>query len=46
MLNQFYVATTSPDRWTLTVNTSKTKVVIFRKGGRLPANIQFNYKGI
>ena len=35
------------DRWKLTVNKSKTKihVVIFRKGGRLPANLQFNYKG-
>ena len=33
------------DRWKLTVNKSKTKTVIFRKGGRLPANLQFNYKG-
>ena len=33
------------DRWKLTVNKSKTKIVIFRKGGRLPANLQFNYKG-
>ena len=33
------------DRWKLTVNKSKTKIVIFRKRGRLPANLQFNYKG-
>ena len=33
------------DRWNLTVNENKTKIVIFRKGGRLPANLQFNYKG-
>ena len=33
------------DRWKLMVNKSKTKIVIFRKGGRLPANLQFNYKG-
>ena len=29
----------------LNVNKSKTKIVIFQKGGRLPANLQFNYKG-
>ena len=33
------------DRWKLTVNITKTKVVIFRKGGRVPINIQFTYKG-
>ena len=33
------------DRWNLTVNENKTKIVIFRNGGRLPANLQFNYKG-
>ena len=27
------------------VNEIKTKNVIFRKGGRLPASLQFNYKG-
>ena len=27
------------DRWKLTVNKSKTKIVIFRKGGRLPVNL-------
>ena len=29
--------------WKLTVNTSKTKVMIFRKGGRLPNNLNFLY---
>ena len=33
------------DRWILTENKSKTKIVIFRKGGRLPTNLQFNNKG-
>ena len=29
----------------LTVNTSKTKVVIFRKGGRIPIDLTFKYNG-
>ena len=29
----------------LTVNTSKTKVVIFRKGGRTPIDLTFKYNG-
>ena len=29
----------------LTVNTSKTKVVIFRKGGRIPTDLTFKYYG-
>ena len=33
------------DKWKLTVDTMKTKIVVFRKGGRLPANLQFVYKG-
>ena len=33
-------------RWKLTVNVIKTKIVIFRKGGRLPLNIKFTYKGV
>ena len=33
------------DRWRLTVNTSKTKILIFRKGGRLSGDLQFKYKG-
>ena len=32
-------------RWKLTVNTSKTKIVIFRKGGRLPRDLRFIYNG-
>ena len=30
-------------RWRLTVNVDKTKVMVFRKGGRLPRNLVFNY---
>ena len=33
-------------RWNLTVNVIKPKIVIFRKGGRLPLNIKFTYKGV
>ena len=33
------------DRWKLTVNATKTKVMIFRKGGRINRNIRFIYKG-
>jgi len=32
------------DRWKLTVNSTKTKVIIFRKGGRLLQNVRFTYK--
>ena len=28
-------------RWKLTVNTNKTNVMVFRKGGRLPNNLNF-----
>ena len=31
-------------RWKLKVNTDKTKIMIFRKGGRTPNNINFIYK--
>ena len=31
--------------WKLTVNTSKTKVIIFRNGGRLPNGLKLTYKG-
>ena len=30
-------------RWKLTVNTTKTKIMVFRKGGRLPSNLRFQY---
>jgi hypothetical protein len=33
------------ERWKLTVNINKTKVMIFRKGGRLPRNIRVMYNG-
>ena len=29
------------NRWKLTVNVSKTKVMVFRKGGMLPRNMAF-----
>ena len=32
-------------RWKLTVNVNKTKIIIFRIGGRLPLNIRFTYNG-
>ena len=32
-------------RWKLTVNTNKTKIVVFRRGGRLPTNLEFKYNG-
>ena len=32
-------------KWKLKVNTTKTKVVIFRKGGRLPNGLRFSYDG-
>ncbi len=32
-------------KWKLTVNTEKTKVMVFRKGGKLPANLKFYYNG-
>ena len=32
-------------RWKLTVNTSKTKILIFRNGGMLPGNLAFMYNG-
>ena len=32
-------------RWKLTINDSKTKVLVFRKGGVLPRNISCNYDG-
>ena len=33
------------DRWKLTVNATKTKVMIFRKEGSVNRNIRFIYKG-
>ena len=33
-------------RWKLTINISKTKVMVFRKGGTLPRNLGFYYNGV
>ena len=33
-------------RWKLTVNTNKTKVMVFRNGGRLPNNLNFIYNNV
>ena len=30
-------------RWKLTVNTSKTKIVVFKKGGRVPGDLNFTF---
>jgi hypothetical protein len=32
-------------RWKLVFNAEKTKVMVFRKGGRLPGHLEFNYYG-
>ena len=33
------------NKWGITVSTKKTKVVVFRKGGRLKKNEKWNYEG-
>ena len=33
------------NRWKVKVNTNKTKVVIFRKGGILPRNLKLTFEG-
>ena len=33
------------NRWKLTVNTNKTKILVFRKGGQLPIGLKFTYQG-
>ena len=30
-------------RWKLIVNTNKTKIMFFRKSGRIPNNLRFTY---
>lgn len=32
-------------RWKLKINTSKTKIIVFRKGGALPREMAFYYQG-
>lgn len=34
------------NKWKLTINVSKTKVTVFRKGGVLSRNMGFYYNGI
>ena len=34
------------NRWKLTINITKTKVMVFRKGGMLPRNLIFYYNGV
>ena len=34
------------NKWGLTVNTNKTKIVVFRKGGKLKTNENWTYNGI
>ncbi|MEW8542106.1 MAG: reverse transcriptase family protein, partial [Candidatus Thiodiazotropha sp.] len=41
-LNMFHIYC---DTWKLSLNTTKSKVVVFRKGGRLPLGLNFNYNG-
>lgn len=33
------------ETWKLSLNTSKSKVFVFRKGGRLPLRLNFTYDG-
>ena len=32
--------------WKLELNTTKTKIMVFRKGGRLPQGLNFNYNNV
>ena len=32
-------------KWKLTVNTEKSKIIVFRKGNQLPRNLKFYYNG-
>jgi len=31
--------------WKLKINVMKTKIIVFRKGGILPRNLQFSFNG-
>ena len=33
-------------KWKLTVNSEKSKIIIFRKGGQLPRNLRFYFNDI
>ena len=40
----FDILETYCDRWKLTLNTEKTKIMVFRKGSILPRKIEFYHK--
>ena len=44
--NSIHILETYCRRWRLTVNTTKPKVLVFKKGGRLPSNLSFIYNGV
>ena len=33
-------------KWKLTVNTEKSKIIVFRRGGQLPGNLKFYHNGM
>lgn len=41
--NALDILKTYCDRWKLSVNVNKTKIMVFRKGGRLARNLRFMY---
>ena len=44
ILNELYVHVhVYSEKWKLTINTAKTKIMVFRKGGRLPPDMKFYY---
>ena len=45
-LQGFNILSEYCDRWKLKINLSKTKVMVFRKGGRLSKELGFRYKGM
>ena len=44
--NSIHILEEYCQKWKLKVNVTKTKVVIFRKGGRLPNGLRFITKGL
>ena len=45
MQNSLNLLSSYCERWKLKVNVNKTKVMVFRKGGILPGNLDFYYDG-
>lgn len=41
--NSLHALNRYADKWKLTINTTKTKIMVFRKGGSLPQNLKFYY---